>query len=119
MTPSNGGGRPGSRPVVTADHTPAAGSPVTSKDDTRDGRRRATQLHKRAAAARRCPPLPGRHGSSLAVHDGYLPWPPGPRKPSTFSLTPMERRREAERLLASGWESWEVALVFVPADVAA
>ena len=78
---------------------------------------RATQMRNRVAAAVRLPPLPGRHGRTLAAYDPDLTWPPAPRSPSTYGLSPDERRHEAERLLASGWAGHEVARVLVSPEV--
>jgi hypothetical protein len=76
-------------------------------------------LRRRADAARRHPALEGRHGDRLAAHDPALPWPPTPRTPSTYGLSPDEIRREAERLLASGWQTWEIVDTLAPPAMAA
>ncbi len=75
-------------------------------------------LRVRAAAARRLPALLDRHGSSLAARDPLLPWPSEPRQPSTFGLTATELRHEAARLLASGWQVYEVVAVLAPPETA-
>ncbi len=74
----------------------------------------APNLQARAEAAGRLPVLPDRCGPSLAARDPWLT----PRKPrsSTFSLTRAELRREAQRLLASGWQVHEVVAVFAPPE---
>ncbi len=83
-----------------------------------DGRPRL-ELFRRTSAARRLPALPGRFGPDLAAHDPLLPWSAIRRRPCTFALTDDERRREAVRLLASGWAAWEVAAVLAaPKSVA-
>ncbi len=75
-----------------------------------------TDLRSRAAAACRLPALPDRWGPSLAARDPMLSWPAA-RRPSTYSLTPEEFRREATRLLAAGWAMWELAAVLAVPDV--
>ncbi len=75
-----------------------------------------TDLRSRAVAARRLPVVPGRWGRSLAARDPLLPWPSEPRQPSTFSLTATELRLEAARLLASGWQVYEVVAVLAPPE---
>lgn len=79
----------------------------------------ALALRRRAAAARRLPAVDGRHGDGLAARDPALTWPPAPRIPSTYGMTPDEIRREAERLLASGWASWEIVCTLVSPEQAA
>lgn len=80
----------------------------------------AEALRRRADAARRLPPVVGRHGPPLAAYDPALPWPPAPRTPSTYGMTPAELRREAGRLLSAGWLTWEiVAALAPPTEVAA
>jgi len=71
---------------------------------------------RRHAAALRLEPLAGRHGGTLAAYDPWLPWPPAPRTPSTFGMTPDEIRAEAERLLAAGWSRSEVRAVLAPPE---
>ncbi len=63
-------------------------------------------LARRARAARRLPPLPGRRSGPLSSHDPMLV--PEPRRPSTFLLTDDERHREAQRLRRAGWMPWEI-----------
>ncbi len=70
--------------------------------------RLAVVLRGRADAARRHPPLQGRHGPAIAAYDPALPWPPAPRSPSTYSLSIDELCAEAERLVVAGWHRWEV-----------
>lgn len=77
-------------------------------------------LRRRADAAYRLEPLEGRYGQCLAAHDPALDWPPAPRTPSTYGMTPDERRCYAKRLMAKGWQAWEVRAVLVdPERVAA
>ncbi len=77
-----------------------------------------TGLRSRAAAARRLPVVPARWGRSLAARDPLLPWPPEPQQPSTYGLTAAELRREAQRLLAAGWQVHEVVAVLAPPETA-
>ncbi len=77
------------------------------------------ELLRRTSAARRLPALPGRCGPDLAAHDPLLPWSTTRRRPCTFGLTDNERRREAVRLLASGWAAWEVTAVLTAPKSAA
>lgn len=74
---------------------------------------------RRAAAARRCVPVEGRYGPTLAARDPLLAWSSVPRWPGTFGLSGPERAREAARLLEAGWASWEIACVLVDPVVAA
>lgn len=76
-------------------------------------------LRRRADAARRLGSIDGRHGGLLAALDPALTWPPAPRQPSTFGLAPDERRREVERMVATGWYRWEIVAVLVSPTVAA
>lgn len=78
----------------------------------------AAALRRRADAARRLPPLEGRHGPDLGARDPLASWPTG-REPSTFGLTGDELRAEAERLVASGWGCWEIRATLVRPEVAA
>ncbi len=68
----------------------------------------ATALRRRADAARRLEPVDGRWGADLNALDPALPWPPAPRTPSTYGLSPDEIRHEAERLMRTGWQQWEI-----------
>ncbi len=77
----------------------------------------APNLQARAEAARRLPVLPDRCGPSLAARDPWLT-PRGPR-PSTFSLTRAELRRQAQRLLAAGWQVHEVLQVLASPEACA
>ncbi len=76
-------------------------------------------LRRRADAAHRLEPLAGRWGERLAAHDPSLTWPPAPRSPSTFGMTPVEIRHEAERLLSAGWQRWEVRATLARPEMAA
>jgi hypothetical protein len=76
-------------------------------------------MRRRAAAARRLPAVDGRHGDGLAARDPALTWPPTPRIPSTYGMTPDEIRHEAERLLSDGWQTWEIVVILAPPELVA
>jgi len=76
-------------------------------------------LRGRADAARRHPPLDGRHGRVLAAFDPALSWPPAPRLPSTYGMTDDERRCYAAYLMESGWLTWEIVRTLAPPAMAA
>jgi len=78
----------------------------------------SADLRRRADAARRLEPLDGRHGPDIGSRDPLATWPTR-RGPSTFSLTPDERRAYASVLLDAGWQAYEICLVLAPPDVAA
>lgn len=77
-----------------------------------------TALRRRAAAARRLEPLDSRHGLDLGARDPIASWPTR-CGPSTYGMTPGEIRREAERMLAGGWASWEIVCTLVSPEQAA
>ncbi len=75
-------------------------------------------LARRGRAARRLPPLQGRGSStSLAAYDPALNYQE--LQPSAFGLSDAELQREASRLRAGGWASWEIAATLVRPAVAA
>lgn len=79
-------------------------------EDTRAARQAAVPAHRRAAAAWRCPPLPG-CGSGLAGRD---PWARALEAgPDTYGLSPRELVREAHRLAGCGWDRDEIRAVLV------
>lgn len=78
-----------------------------------------TALGRRATAARRLEPLDGRYGPDLGARDPLESWPPAPRTPGRYGLTDDELRAEADRLLASGWASWEIVATLARPEVAA
>ena len=74
----------------------------------------------RQQAARRCPPIEGRFGPTLAARDPALTFPPLGLMPSTYGMTANELRAEAHRLLEAGWKAWEIPEVLLaPSEVAA
>jgi hypothetical protein len=75
-------------------------------------------LRRRADAALRIEPLTGRWGHDLGSRDPLASWPVK-RGPSTFSMTPDERRSYAAYLMQSGWLAYEVRQVLAPPEVAA
>lgn len=116
MSPGDDERRPvrgGGGHVGNAQHVETANVPLAPD-------RMGPRLARRAAAARRFPPVDGRHGDRLAAHDPALNWPPTPRAPGTYGLTPDEIRREAQRLEALLWQDWEVReVIAAPGPVAA
>jgi len=91
-------------PQVTAGAVTGASVPVSQR--------------RRHAAARRLEPLDGRCGPDLGSRDPLATWPTR-RGPSTFSLTPDERRHYASALVAGGWQRWEIVATLAPPETVA
>lgn len=62
---------------------------------------RVNPLRRRQDAARRFPPMPCGHRDPL-IHLVT-------RGPSTYGMTPAERRQYARALSRAGWQRWEIA----------
>lgn len=119
MSPPTAQRRPlaGAAKVVQADEATADAIPGPRDNPPRHAVSAA--LRRRADAAHRLEPVDGRWGERLAARDPALPWPPAPRSPSTYGMTPDEIRWHAADLMASGWQRYEIAAVLAPPGLVA